>query len=579
MTLAPKNTDTRRGGLLRRTGLALLELTAWMLFAAVAVLGNGREYHQQLPIGTEAVATVPLFNLWTIGWNAQQLADGLPDYWQAPIFHPQPGAFALSEAQPTTLIVAPIAWAGTYALAYNVYLLLLLALNAMFARRLLVDVGLHPVAALFGGVATLTLPFVHWQLGVLQLCSLWGPIAVLWMMVRFSHRPTWFAAVLLGTATACTYAACNYYGLFLTLLAPAGLLLIVDAFFAQRQLRPADGIARSAMLLTMKLIVAGVAAGLLVSPILRGQVIWLLPWSHPRGLELVKSLSLVPTDYLHPADDHFRIARHLRLAPVAGRELWPAGSGTILLVWGLVGLVIGLCAARLRKWTLFCLVAGLIAFAGSLGPRLEVAGFSPFVSMRDWYPGLAQIRSPFRLAIFVQLILVFLAAGGLSWLWRRYTGRFWKSVVLLLMLLPIVETWPTTNRWHTVPSEQTHAGWIEWIRRETPRDTVLACVPIAIGNAVEDFEETTAWMYLGLRHRRRMVNGYSGFFPEHYMSMRKLMPGFPDDATLTRLRELGVDYLVIRMDGIPREARDRLKTWQPLYVDTTAGVNVYALER
>ncbi|MFG0296360.1 MAG: hypothetical protein ACF8PG_10670, partial [Maioricimonas sp. JB045] len=112
-----------------------------------------------------------------------------------------------------------------------------------------------------------------------------------------------------------------------------------------------------------------------------------------------------------------------------------------------------------------------------------------------------------------------------------------------------------------------------------PRDTVLACVPIAIGNAVEDFEETTAWMYLGLRHRRRMVNGYSGFFPEHYMSMRKLMPGFPDDATLTRLRELGVDYLVIRMDGIPREARDRLKTWQPLYVDTTAGVNVYALER
>ncbi|MFG0335963.1 MAG: hypothetical protein ACF8TS_21605 [Maioricimonas sp. JB049] len=564
--------------LLRRGSRALLELAGWMLLA-VATLGPAGAYHQRIPVGNESAATVPLFNLWTIGWNGAQLAAGLPDYWQAPIFHPQPGAFALSEAQPTTMIVAPVARLGTFALAYNIYLLLTLGLNGLFARRLLVDVGLHPAAATFGGVATLSLPFIHWQLGVLQLCCLWGPIGVLWGLLRFSRRPTWTTSLLLGVAAAATYAACNYYGLFLTLLAPACLLPIAQAFFAQRQMRPAEGNTRGALRLLAQLTLAVAAAAVIVSPILRAQMIWLLPWTHPRGLELVRSLSLIPTDYLHPAEDHFRIARHLRLAPMAGRELWPAGSGTLMLLWAAIGLVIGLCRRGLRKWTLFCLVAGLIAFAGSLGPRLQVAGFSPFVWMRDWYPGLAQIRSPFRLAVLVQLMLVFLAAGGLSWLWRRYPGRFWRAVVLLLMLLPVIESWPTRNEWHTVPSRAIHAGWIDWVRNETPPDAVLACLPIAIGNSVADFEETTVWMFLGLWHEREMVNGYSGFFPEHYMSMRKLMPDFPDETSVTRLRQLGVTHLVIRMEGISAGARERLETWHPLYVDQRAGVKVYALER
>ncbi|MEM8995620.1 MAG: hypothetical protein AAGF23_12615 [Acidobacteriota bacterium] len=56
--------------------------------------GNG------LPLGTEPVATVPLFNLWTLAWNAESVSRGLDGYWQAPIFHPAPDAFAFSEPQP-----------------------------------------------------------------------------------------------------------------------------------------------------------------------------------------------------------------------------------------------------------------------------------------------------------------------------------------------------------------------------------------------------------------------------------------------------------------------------------------------
>src|SRR4051794_35687787 len=41
-----------------------------------------------LPQGTESVATVPLFNLWTIWWNADRARHGFHGYWDAPIFYP-----------------------------------------------------------------------------------------------------------------------------------------------------------------------------------------------------------------------------------------------------------------------------------------------------------------------------------------------------------------------------------------------------------------------------------------------------------------------------------------------------------
>ena len=45
-----------------------------------------------IPLGTEKVATVPLFNLWTLAWNVESLGRGYEGYWQAPIFHPAPHA-------------------------------------------------------------------------------------------------------------------------------------------------------------------------------------------------------------------------------------------------------------------------------------------------------------------------------------------------------------------------------------------------------------------------------------------------------------------------------------------------------
>ena len=70
-----------------------------------------------------------------------------------------------------------------------------------------------------------------------------------------------------------------------------------------------------------------------------------------------------------------------------------------------------------------------------------------------------------------------------------------------------------------------------WTRPETTTAKQVAQNPV-VSFTVDDYAETTLWMYWGSFHRRRMVNGYSGFFPPPYMNLKPKMDYFPDPASL-----------------------------------------------
>ena len=53
-------------------------------------------------------------------------------------------------------------------------------------------------------------------------------------------------------------------------------------------------------------------------------------------------------------------------------------------------------------------------------------------------------------------------------------------------------------------------------------------------------------MYQGMSHFQRMLNGYSGHAPAAFYQMRETMASFPDDRSLTFLRDRRVDYVVVR---------------------------------
>ena len=164
---------------LKKTAALLGLYAAVACFATWPLIANLKNC---MPIGGVRYGTIVLFNLWTLDWNARML--GHAGYWDAPIFYPEKGAFALSEPMPVTgLLYAPFkAVTGNPVTAYDLALLAILTLNGFMAYRLLRQIGAGESGAILTGVLGVFTPFVFDQLEVIQLTvlfPLFGGLAAL----------------------------------------------------------------------------------------------------------------------------------------------------------------------------------------------------------------------------------------------------------------------------------------------------------------------------------------------------------------------------------------------------------------
>src|SRR2546427_8415205 len=150
----------------RATGVAVLSLATALAQTAPLALHLG----SAIPFGTYPAPVVPRLNLWALWWNSERLLHGYRGYWQAPIFYPEPYAFAYSEPQWLTGVAASSFWwtSGSPALAYNAVLLIAFSLNGWCAYFLLRRLHVRFWPAVCGGPIMEMLPFSAEQLGGLQ---------------------------------------------------------------------------------------------------------------------------------------------------------------------------------------------------------------------------------------------------------------------------------------------------------------------------------------------------------------------------------------------------------------------------
>jgi hypothetical protein len=510
------------------------------LFIALAVLSTMPlvfQVHTHLTIGAEPSATVPLLNLWTLGWNVDRLGHGYQGYWDAPIYYPTRGTFALSEPLTAAGWMAWPLWQllpGAVSV-YNVLLLLLLALNGWVTCQLLKRLGVVWPAALAGGAMVGLLPLVHWQLGVFQLVSMWGICWTFYALHGAFRQRRLRDGLHLGLAFSCTYLLCCYYGLMLSLL----LLLCAPLWCGKR-------------LLEIRFWgccgVALVTAAVLLGPIVVPQIVVAQRYGADSPQEIIRQLSVVPADYWTTPRPQWLPLPHL---PRSGESpVWSLSPGTLKLVFAAVGSVWGLRTRRHRRLVLFLLALALAAMLMSMGPRLSWNGFSPYTLLAAYYPGYRHVRNVFRFAYFVQLAIALLAALGLEGVYRLAgrcsDQRAWRcgAVVLLIGLGVMLagETWPPPPHTFALPSLARHATWIEWLRDEPQADARLVCFPLAPGRSAADHEQTATWMYFQLRHQRPLANGYSASIPEDYLRMESALSHFPDAPGVAALQRMGVTH-------------------------------------
>jgi hypothetical protein len=180
----------------------------------------------------------------------------------------------------------------------------------------------------------------------------------------------------------------------------------------------------------------------------------------------------------------------------------------------------------------------LFAFDASLGSHGAVF---PFMY---WHVlPFRAFRVPSRFSALVGLSLVVLASYGVARLTshiRRASLRYGVAVVLAAGFI--------FEAWSSRPLEQVwpHAPAIyQWFKGRSP--SVIAELPAAFDEA-HLWKPETAYMYFSTFHWQRLLNGYSGAFPQSYYSFRRATASFPDDSSVRTLREQGAEYVVLHED-------------------------------
>lgn len=570
-------------------GLAASSLSG-LLYAALACLvlwPLPAQLSSSIALGTEEVSTVPFAMAWSFWWQSDRLAHGLAEFWQAPIFFPTPATFALSETNTLGgMLMAPLVLlSGSTALGYNLFLLLALTLNGFSASRLLMAWGASPGVGHLAGAAMLLLPLPLQEIGVLPLVSVFGVIWSLHAVWRWREKPSPGNAALVGLSLAATYLLCFQYALFLAIV----LVSLGWLFLDRRHIRPRP---------LATVVLAAVLAGAAVGPVVFAQVNSVTEdagFVRKRGK--VDKLAAKPRHFIRTPWKQAVSPPGIAVAKKPGWKAYFPGTARVLLA--LLGLVWALSLPRAARIGWFLGGGALFAYAMALGPNLEVAGANVWELMAEFVPGYGKVRSVNRWAVFVQLFVVLLAGFGLQSIADRIAGRppqgedggrvpargaprrAAQAAFVVLAALCVAEMLPAAQTLVPAPSLERNAGWGDWIRTNTPEEAVLAFLPFSDGGDVSEYESDAEKMMLSGVFRRRMVNGYSSFFPKPFRALKKSLKEFPDVESVNALRDIGVTHVVVQEEAHPEhlimDYPAVAAAMQPVYRDPAVGLTVYEL--
>lgn len=219
----------------------------------------------------------------------------------------------------------------------------------------------------------------------------------------------------------------------------------------------------------------------------------------------------------------------------------------------------------------FVLSTGLAALL-ALGPEIMVAGTAigtgPYAWLVAWVPGFDGVRVPARYLMLVALFLAGLAGYGAAAVWRWHP-RIGMAGLVVAGLLIVGESWPGVFKTNV-------RLWAEGVEL-TPRDlrmgddlppiykhlrddpSPVVLVEFPFGTVPWDLH---AQFYAGY-HRRSLVNGFSGFFPESQRTLANVfgLVRSDPDAAWRGLVGTRATHALVHKQGFISSRRDLYTVW------------------
>jgi hypothetical protein len=522
----------------------------------------------------------PLLNAAILAWNATHVPLSNA-WWNFPSFAPLSGITAFTEhllgAYP---IASPIVWTtGNPALAYNLLLVLCFPLNGVATYLLVRELTRSGPAAFVAGLAFMFAPYHAEHLAHVQILMAFGMPLALFGLHRYAatghlRALTWFGigwlSVLLSSAYMLIFfpiLAALWSAWFLRrfewrrwgaigLTAVLATLPAVPLLFGYHERQAAYGLTRSYD--EIRQMSADVTAILGIS---RRSIAWkgVLPDTYFES-SLFPGLAILGLAL-------YAVWMQLRLARPAATAMRPLASPRVLgaTAVGLTLTLVLLHPIRPRDWIF---TAGLLAAAGAaaqtrlfraawslrdavtfyfaaavvmwllaLGPEPTWSGVQVLTHGPYWLllqlPGAQSIRVPARAWEPAALCLAVCAGHGAEYLLRATTRT--RMLAALLAIAIVGEGWFTEGT-ATMP-QPLPKGLI-------PPDSLVLDLPIGSG-----YTNATA-QYLAVIDGYRAVNGYSGYAPPHFASLRDALASH-DDEGWNAFRRLADLYVVVRPEVDP----------------------------
>jgi hypothetical protein len=472
------------------------------------------------------------FNMWRLAWVAHALSSSPARVLDGNTFYPEPRTLTLSDAMPVeALLASPLLLGGVPpVLVHNLLLLGGIVLSAAGIFMLAAHVTGSPAAGVTAGIIFAFVPyrFAHYMHMELQW-TVWIPWAF-WALHRACETAARRYAILLGTFIALQFMSSIYYGLFLAVLVGVcGLLLLCG----MRR----DALRNHATLLA----IAAAAALVLTAPYAAAYA------PTKRGVggrpeQQVLMFSARPSSYLVATDTNYLYGE--RSAPRARLErlLFP---GVLPLLLGVAGLLL----VPPSRNAIVHLLGLVVAFEMSLG----LYGYS-FSFLFHYVPVFDSLRAPARLGIFVAFFLGLLAAAGHKAVAATLPARARPALLTAIAAGLLLEYWVAPIRLVALPNDP--PPLYAWLASQ-PRGLV-AEFPMPTPETLPGVEPRYA--YMSTFHWMPTLNGYSGYYPNSYISRLDALNTIPAAPSIEVLRRYGVRYVIVHPDFYDAARRDRVLT-------------------
>lgn len=524
----------------------------------------------------------PVLNTWLLWWNTQRLP--LTEaWWNAPMFYPTPEATAFSEVLIGLLpVTAPVQWlTHSPLLAYNIAFLLSFPLCGAAAYALAHELTGRRDASLLAGLAFAFAPYRMGQLAHLQMLAYYGaPIALLGLHRYLRTRQRRWLGLFAGAWLL--QALSNGYAMF-----HVSVMIALWIVWFVRSRRDAAAI-----------LAAWAAAALATLPVLLKYQTVHTVLNLGRDINEIKRFGVDLGDFMsappevalwgarlwtaRPETAVFPGAAMVGVAVVAIVGYWrqrrdplPATlDQKVLIGISMAAGLVALSAISLGPWRLgaltvtdfhkpfsiavasralawlrgpwlrqawqrrstaaFYVVALVVMYVLALGPEPRLLGrpllYEPPYAWLMRLPGFATLRVPARFAmvgVLCQSVLFAMVVARRSWGSRR------RLICAALGVLLVADGWPRLRVTAAPASGVAVAAGVSAVVEMPPGDPGVDLPAL----------------YRAMRDGPPMVNGYSGYYPPHYLPLehairdrqfgvlREIAPGRTLQVVVNRSRE------------------------------------------